>query len=196
MVDFTPGDLSELVARKNILDVLTRYCRALERCDVELMRSVYWDDGRDDHGVFSGDARAFAEFIIDGIQNWFEDAVHAVMNVHVEIFGDTAYTESYFYSLCTVAADRDKAAAVFGASYVRKWIDARGEPGPHRFFFGGRYVDRLERRMGEWKIAHRQVVMDWNMNSPASRILDEGMFATLRLRGVRGRADPVFANIP
>ncbi len=28
--------------------------------------------------------------------------------------------------------------------------------------FGGRYVDRFERRDGEWKIAHRTVVHEWD----------------------------------
>ena len=28
--------------------------------------------------------------------------------------------------------------------------------------FGGRYVDRFERRDGTWKIAHRAVVHEWD----------------------------------
>ena len=61
--------------------------------------------------------------------------------------------------------------------------------------YGGRYVDRLEKRESEWKISHRQVVMDWNHNEISSGIFDEGMFKTLTLRGTRGHMDPVFKNI-
>ncbi len=64
MRDFDDAELQELIDRKRVYDVLTRYCRALDRCDVDLMRSVYWDDARDDHGVFNGGAQEFAEFII------------------------------------------------------------------------------------------------------------------------------------
>ena len=46
------AELQELVDRQKIYHVLTSYCRALDRCDVELMKSVYWEDGYDDHGVF------------------------------------------------------------------------------------------------------------------------------------------------
>ena len=38
---------------------------------------------------------------------------------------------------------------------------------------------QTEKRNGEWKIAHRQVVMDWNHNEISSGIFDEGMFKTL-----------------
>ena len=30
---------------------------------------------------------------------------------------------------------------------------------------GGRYVDRLQRRDGEWRVVLRQLVIDWRMNS-------------------------------
>ena len=56
-----PAELQELVDRQKIYHVLTSYCRALDRCDVELMKSVYWEDGFDDHGVFAGNAQEFAE---------------------------------------------------------------------------------------------------------------------------------------
>ena len=72
------AELQELVDRQKIYHVLTSYCRALDRCDVELMKSVYWEDGYDDHGVFAGNAQEFAEFIIRGIQEWFEVTQHAI----------------------------------------------------------------------------------------------------------------------
>jgi hypothetical protein len=40
-----PAELQELVDRQMIYHVLTTYCRALDRCDVELMMSVYGEDG-------------------------------------------------------------------------------------------------------------------------------------------------------
>ena len=185
-----------LVSRSKVYDVLTRYCRALDRCDVELMRSVYWEDGHDDHGVFSGNAAEFADFIIREIQAWFEVTMHAIMNVHMEVAGDVACTESYLFAYHKIRADRAKVEEIFGSRYAAQFDWAKQGQVPHHFYYGGRYVDRLERRGGEWRIAHRTVVMDWNENAPSGEILDQGMFATLHPRGTRDRSDPVYLNRP
>jgi len=71
MAAYSDEDVVELIDRQKCYDVLTRYCRALDRADVELMRSVYWEDGMDDHGVFQGNAHEFADFIIKEIQNFY-----------------------------------------------------------------------------------------------------------------------------
>ncbi|MCG8443112.1 MAG: nuclear transport factor 2 family protein, partial [Caulobacterales bacterium] len=84
----------------------------------------------------------------------------------------------------------------FGPAYLSQFDWSKVEGAPHVFWYGGRYVDRLEKRGKEWKIAHRQVVMDWNQNEISTAIWDEGMFKTLTLRGARGPADIVFGNTP
>lgn len=50
-------------------DVLAHHSRALDRADVVLMKTVYWPEGIDNHGVFNGNAAEFAEFIAREIQN-------------------------------------------------------------------------------------------------------------------------------
>ena len=89
-MDTLPEELQEIIDRQKIYDVLTRYCRALDRCDVEAMKTVYWPDGYDEHGVFNGNAQEFAVFIIEEIQKWFEVTQHTICNVHMEIDGDVA----------------------------------------------------------------------------------------------------------
>ena len=184
--------LDDLIARRDVYEVLTRYSRALDRADAELMKTVYWPDGTDNHGVFNGNAAEFAEFIVREIQNWFEVTVHGLMNCHMEIAGDVACTETYLFAYHKVRAD--KALDIFGARYMQQFDLSKLEPGNQHFYFGGRYLDRLERRNGEWKIAVRQVVMDWNDNHPSGEILDQGMFADLQPRGTRGHEDLVFSN--
>lgn len=188
------ADLEDLVARRDVYDVLTRYCRALDRADADLMQSVYWPDGVDHHGVFNGNAAEFAEFIVREIQQWFEVTMHAIMNVHMEISGDVACTESYLFAYHKVKADM--AGEIFGARYLEMYKGHGLDKDHHHFYYGGRYIDRLEKRDGEWRIAKREVVMDWNDNSPSNEILDQGMFATLLLRGTRGQDDLVYANKP
>lgn len=190
-----PPELQEVVDRQKIYDVLTRYCRALDRCDVEMMKTVYWEDGFDDHGVFAGNAQEFAEFIIREIQAWFEVTQHTISNVHMELDGDVAYTEAYLTAYHRVKGERRKLDDVFGPTYLKKFgFDAANVP--HDFVFGGRYVDRLEKRGGIWRIAKRTVVMDWNVNQPTSSLWDEGMFAVLKTYGTRDRGDPSYERLP
>lgn len=89
-----------------------------------------------------------------------------------------------------------KIEEIFGTRYMSQFDWDRSGGVPHHFYYGGRYIDRLERRGGEWRIAKRQVMMDWNDNKVSGEILDQGMFATLRPRGSRDCSDPVFANRP
>jgi len=188
------AEIDDLIARRDVYDVLTRYSRALDRADVELMKTVYWPDGTDNHGVFNGNAAEFAEFIVREIQNWFEVTMHGLMNVHMEIDGDVACTETYLFAYHKVRAE--KVESIFGSRYMQMFDLSKLDATNHHFYYGGRYIDRLERRGSEWRIAKRTVVMDWNDNKPSGEILDQGMFATLEPRGMRGSADLVFANRP
>jgi hypothetical protein len=196
MSNVTEAEIRELLDRQKCYDVLTRYCRALDRADVELMKTVYWEDAVDEHGVFEGNAHDFAEFIIREIRNWFEVATHYICNVHMEYYGDVMCTESYLISYCSVTGDPAKVQAVYGASYLAATGGPEAAHKQHAFLMGGRYVDRLEKRNGEWRIAHRRVVMDWNENWPSGAISAEGMFASLSCRGTRDRSDPVYQNRP
>ena len=191
MTTLTP-ELQELVDRQKIYHVLTSYCRALDRCDVDLMKAVYWEDGYDDHGVFAGNAQEFAEFIIRGIQEWFEVTQHTISNIHMELEGDVAHTEAYLFAYHKVAVTRPKVEGWFGENYLRKYGALVDAGVTQDFFYGGRYFDRLEKRDGIWRIAKRTVIMDWNLNQPSTEIRDDGLFKTLQIVGRRDRLDPIY----
>ncbi|WP_439533885.1 nuclear transport factor 2 family protein [Polymorphobacter sp.] len=193
-MSISPEDLEDLVARRDIMAVLTRYCTALDRADLAMMETVYWPDGGDRHGIYLGDAKTFIPFIINGIQIWFEMATHDISNVDIVVEGDRAASEAYLLSVCQVP--QSQAVDIFGDAYVARHGEGAFDPGRHLFMMGGRYLDRFERRAGEWRILERQVVLDWNDNAPSTQILHQGMFATLRPRSQRGPDDPVFHNRP
>ena len=44
------SDIEQVVATQQIYNVVMRYIRGHDRADRELVRSVYWEDGYDDHG--------------------------------------------------------------------------------------------------------------------------------------------------
>ena len=77
---FEKNKIQELIDRQEIYDVLTRYCQGVDRCDVDLIKSVYHEDAQDDHGMFKGRGLDFAEWIVDWEK---ENAKH-----HTELCGD------------------------------------------------------------------------------------------------------------
>jgi len=186
--------LADLVARRDIEDVLTRYCRALDRADLAMMETVYWPDGTDIHGIFSGNAAEFVPFIIREIRNYFVMGTHCLLNISIEVDGDRAASESYLYSPCRVRSDM--VPDILGERYAKLCAGLGIDPGHEHFVMAGRYLDKFERRNGEWRIFQRQVVMDWNDPSSSQQITDEGMMATLRPMGEWGKGDPVYALRP
>jgi len=131
------GQLQALLDREAIRDCLYRYCRGIDRADEAALRSAYWEDATDCHGAWNGSA---AGFIAQALQRLRQDGrrVHQVANILIELQGDVAAVESYFMALQAPAGRSARET-----------------------FLCGRYVDRFERRQGEWRIAARTVVYDW-----------------------------------
>ena len=152
---------------QQIQQVMARYCRAIDRLDKELLKTVYWPDAVDNHGIFNGNAWEFAEYIIPMLQG-MRCTMHQTSNMVIELQGDLAAVETY----------------------VNAYHLADGENGAqHDFVVGGRYVDRFERRNGEWRIARRTFVMDWNQNLTATVLWDGPLYGKLEVRGRRDRSD-------
>jgi len=147
-----------------------RYCRGIDRCDAQLLESVYHADAIDDHGTFVGPASEFIPWVIKGLTEEYLQTTHQVSNILIEVDGDSSRAESYVNSMHLCERD--------GTQY--EWI------------FCGRYVDRFERRNGEWRIAHRVTVFDWESLRPVpeEKWLPVGAFPTT---GKRSREDAVYA---
>jgi len=160
--------LDELLSRNEIYEVLTRYCRGVDRCDVELLRSVYHEDAVDDHGMFKGLGHDFAEWIVAWELENIRGCQHFIGNFSCEIEGDTAFTETYCISF------------------------SEGMSGGNATVYN-RYIDRFERRDGVWKIADRRVVIDLTRTDEASPPFGDvpGWDFTW---GRRDRSDAVYRN--
>ena len=134
-------DLSEklqrLVDRQEILDCIHRYARALDRHDDELLRSVFHADALDNHGRWVGFRDDFVQWANHECHTKLAAHMHHITTHHCEIDGSIAHTESYVL-------------------FVHRYKD-----GKTVHVAGGRYIDRLEKRGGEWRIALRRLVMDY-----------------------------------
>ena len=162
----TQSALQQLLDKQEIHEVLMRYCRGIDRCDAELLNTVYHPDATDDHGMFKGKAADFIPWALNALTRE-DNTSHYIANELIEIDGDVAYCESYFYAV-----------------HRRRSKDGT----PLDLMFNGRYVDRFERRQGQWKIAHRQVVFDRSRLDPLEKTFSIDEFVC----GKRTREDPAY----
>lgn len=122
--------LQELLDRQSILDCVHRYCRGVDRFDRELVLSVYHPDAIDDHGEFVGGPEAFVDWAFAYHLQHQISHHHMILNHSCEIDGDVAHSESY-------------------------WIFAAENHVKPNTLAVGRYIDRMEKRAGHWRIAAR-----------------------------------------
>jgi len=144
----TDTALQELLDSREIEKVLTAYCRGIDRCDVDLVASVYHDDAIDDHGIFQGLGKDFAPFAVDSLPGLYDATQHSIFNTSIEFENPTtAHVETYVVAYHT----------------------RRDDEGDILETLGGRYVDRFEKRDNGWKIADRLVLKDWDKRERVSR---------------------------
>ncbi len=136
-------DVRYLKDRAAILDCMNRYTRGADRLDRELLLSAYHPDATDDRGAFTGGPEARVEWLLAYLVTLGHTS-HHISNFTLEVDGDVAHCESY---VITTSVPKDGETVTMG---------------------GARYIDRFERRGGEWKIAHREAVMDFNFTVPTS----------------------------
>ncbi len=160
--------LQFVLDRIAIEDVLARYCHGVDRGDVEILRNAYWPDATDDHVFIRGGRDQVVEWIMETVRAQ-EQAMHAISNILIRIDGNEARVETYYNSYHRI----------------------RGKSGaPKDVTMAGRYLDRMEKRDGEWRIAERKVVMDWWRNYSDSADWERGLFGAKIEVGKRREADP------
>lgn len=155
----SPEQVAALLDRLEIEAVLARYARGVDRIDIPLIKSAFWPGAIDEHGTFNGPADAFADYLNVSLRR-FQTTTHVISNLHIELCGDTAHVESYVTATHMLLP----------------------EDGNIRFTLAGRYIDRMERRDGEWRIAHRMLVMDW-LDVPAHAHAVQAMLDKIERRG-------------
>lgn len=129
--------LTYLLDRDAIRDVVTTYCRGVDRFDRDLVLSTYHADAGDDHAGFVGGPEEFYDWVREMHGTHHHVTQHYVANHLVEIDGDVAHAETYF-----IYAAMNKEGAPFS-------------------LMGGRYIDRLEKRDDNWAIADRCMLAEW-----------------------------------
>jgi len=121
--------------RHEIRQCLLRYTRGVDRHDAELMKSAYHADAWDDHTVESASGSDFCDITISGSRKKHVRHLHYIINHTVELEGDVAHGETYYFY----------------------WGENAGARPTIAF---GRYIDRFEKRDGRWAIAYRRCIIE------------------------------------
>src|SRR5579862_2580228 len=137
--------LERLLERQDILDCLIRFSRGMDRFDRALFLSAFHPDAIIDAGEFCGGPETLYAWASDLHERGQSATQHNLLNHTCDIEGDIAHAETYYLF---AARNRD----------ATNWIA------------GGRYIDRLERRRGEWKIAQRCNAIEWSGMVPTMPI--------------------------
>ncbi len=129
--------LELLLERQAILDCQVRFSRGMDRFDRELFLSAFHDDAMIAAGPFVGGPAALYDWASSLHEQGQVGTQHNLLNHTCDIDGAVAHTETYYLF---VGRNRDDS----------NWIA------------GGRYIDRMEKRDGEWKIAMRSNAIEWS----------------------------------
>ena len=160
--------LEELLDRQDILDCLIRFSRGMDRFDRELFLSAFHSDAVVAAGPFVGGPVALYDWASKLHEQGQSSTHHNLLNHTCDLDGDVAHTETYYLF---VGRNRDET----------NWVA------------GGRYIDRLERRDGSWKIALRTNAIEWSGMVPTLPIPFADV-PDIYVNGVpsRGKEDPSY----
>jgi ketosteroid isomerase-like protein len=140
------AEVRYLKDRVEIQDCIARHARGHDRHDADLLTSTYHDDAVDEHGHTVNAGPAYAAWANQTHAASSASHLHNLTTHLCEIDGDTAHCESY---VMVVLLSPDETTTTI---------------------MNGRYVDRLERRDGLWRIAVRRATVDAVVTGDASML--------------------------
>jgi hypothetical protein len=163
----------QLLARAEISDVLLKYMRGVDRAEMDLVRAAFHPGATQSNPYLAPGEVGTVEGLVELMT---ANAGHIPMSMH--LLGNIVFEFA-----------TDELAIV--ESYLIAYQVHRGEAGGRGFReTGTRYLDRFEKRDGEWKIAKR--VLPLNFIRPLAPADDEPLFNN-PLASTRDRDDPLWA---
>jgi SnoaL-like domain len=145
-LDSLRRDLGYLMDRLAITDCIAAHARGCDRHDVDLITAAYHPDGVDEHGWVTNAGVEYGDWANRTHAATSRVHTHNITTHNCEIDGDTAHAESY---AIVILLSRDARTAQV---------------------ISGRYVDRLERRNGQWAIAVRRSTVEAMFLADASAL--------------------------
>jgi ketosteroid isomerase-like protein len=129
--------LESLLARQDIYDCLLRFASGIDRFDRERFLSAFHPDATISAGDFVGDPASLYDWARNLHDTGQSATQHNLLNHSCDVDGDTAHCETYYL------------------------FSGRNRDGSN-WLAGGRYIDRFERRDGQWGVAVRCTTVEWS----------------------------------
>ncbi len=158
-------EVRALKDRAEILDCITRHARGCDRHDADLITGAYHPDATDEHGSALNSGTGYADWANSAHAATSQTHTHNITTHTCDIDGDVAHCDSY-------------------AIVVLLSGDGRTAQ-----FISGRYLDRLERRDGRWRIALRRSTVEVMFTANASVLRSPFFLEQGYLKGTRGKDD-------
>ena len=131
-------ELRALLERDKIRECVARLARGEDRRDAKLISASYWPDSTTDYGVFVGSFDKYLEWVVPGSPA-IPVTQHVLGQSIIDVAGNVARVETHVTSYHRVNMGSEERDTVIG----------------------GRYLDRIEKRGAEWRIASRVMLYDW-----------------------------------
>lgn len=132
-----------------IRDVIAAYAHAIDRRRWDMMSKLFHDDATFGFGPVQGGWQDFVEQA-KAIIEACSATHHQLGQILITAEGsDVAHAETYMTAMHIVPGDYP----------LTDVFPDRGEE--YSAIIAGRYVDRFEKRGGEWRISHRTGIYDW-----------------------------------
>jgi hypothetical protein len=162
--------IQHLTDRQEILDCIVRNSRGNDRFDAELVTSSYHPDGVHELGSEVIPGLKYGEHANQAHGAMCEQNLHHVTMHSCEIDGDVAHAESYVIGI---------------------FLDKGSETSR---ILSGRYIDRLEKRDGAWRIMVRRATVEVVLEGAASVLNTPAFRSRGYLKGARDKGDLSYAR--
>ena len=142
-------DINELIAREEIRNLIHGYCRAIDEKDWDTVRGSFMEDAIIYHGPFMGSVDEFMGFVVDVLAKMLV-INHSVGSIMIKIAGNKAEMHSAFTAFHTISGEVEELVTIKTYGKDVDWL------------VGGKYIDKLEKRAGVWRIIERKGSNDWS----------------------------------
>lgn len=129
-----------------------QYARAVDRNEPELFVSLFTEDAVVEGPGFRVAGREQIRTVPGMLVQRFRGTMHCVFNQTVTVEGDGAWGETYCIAYHGIGGEGGR---------------------PMTLDWAIRYQDRFVRRGGEWRFAHRVLVVQWTRQTPVE-LLPQG----------------------
>ena len=133
--------IDAMLDKQDIYECLVRQSRGTDRCDRDLFLSGFHADSIVTAGPFVGSPADLYDWAAKFQAELYSATLHKLHQMTCDIQGDEAHTETYYF-----------------------FVGCMGE---NNLLAGGRYIDRFERRGGQWGMVMRINFVEWTSMVPA-----------------------------